>query len=204
MGQYYSPILLEKEKPTSKKDIKGWFNSHDHKTKWTRDDGQVFHMGSGLKLMEHSWLENRFVMNVERNLMGNPQRLVWAGDYAEVEEGITVTDDEGKPAQINLSGLCNDSNKLPARVSRIPQYKTRYLVNHSKKEFVDKKKAPKDHEGWRVHPLPILTSEGNGQGGGDYRGQNEKYVGTWARDIISVESEKPDANYKEITPNFME
>jgi len=42
----------------------------------------------------------------------------------------------------------------------------------------------------------------NGRGGGDFRGSNN-YVGTWARDVISVESKKPQG-FTEIKPNFAE
>jgi hypothetical protein len=49
----------------------------------------------------------------------------------------------------------------------------------------------------------LLTAEGNGRGGGDFEGIGEKFVGTWARDIISVEKELPKG-YKQIRPNFIE
>jgi hypothetical protein len=66
-------------------------------------------------------------------------------------------------------------------------------VNHTKKVFVDKTKVP-ESEGWRIHPLPLLTAEGNDRGGGDYRYNNEEekeVVGSWARDVISIEKENP-------------
>ena len=31
---------------------------------------------------------------------------------------------------------------------------------------------------WIVHPLTLLLDNGNGRGSGDYRGVNEKQVGT--------------------------
>ena len=66
MGQYYTPIILnEKNEP-----VKAWHAHHD---------------GNGLKLMEHSWIDNNFVAVVEHELLNNPQRLVWAGDYADEE-----------------------------------------------------------------------------------------------------------------------
>ena len=40
-----------------------------------------------------------------------------------------------------------------------------------------------------IHPLPLLTSEGNGRGGGDYHTSDEyleNMVGSWARDVIEV------------------
>ena len=36
--------------------------------------------------------------------------------------------------------------------------------------------------------VPLLVAEGNGRGGGDYHGINQIIVGTWARDVISVEN----------------
>jgi hypothetical protein len=89
----------------------------------------------------------------------------------------------------------------------LPIAKTKYIVNHDKKQFVDKTKVPQDADGWRIHPLPLLTVEGNLRGGGDYFSENGKeFVGSWARDIISIESKKADIpkDYVEIIPNFME
>ena len=63
--------------------------------------------------------------------------------------------------------------------------------------FVDKNKVP-EIQGWdgtKIHPLPLLTSEGNGMGGGDFRGDDEnEIVGSWARDVISVEKDSPLVN----------
>ena len=84
----------------------------------------------------------------------------------------------------------------------------RYLVNHDRKEFVDKRKTPKGSDawdGWRIHPLPLLTCEGNGNGGGDFFKRdgvqcNEELIGLWARNTIGVVSKKADIpkDYKEI------
>jgi hypothetical protein len=49
----------------------------------------------------------------------------------------------------------------------------------------------------------LLTAEGNGRGGGDYKGSNEHLVGTWARHVISVEKEIPD-DYAEFICEFSE
>jgi hypothetical protein len=54
-----------------------------------------------------------------------------------------------------------------------------------------------------IHPLPLLVSEGNGSGGGDYFGHNQDLCGTWARDIISVEDSIPE-DYKELVCDFAE
>ena len=87
----------------------------------------------------------------------------------------------------------SDTKKQPAMIAKEIQLKDypegssgRYIVNHTKKEYVDKDIVPEDKEGWKVHPLPLLTCEGNGRGGGDYRLWNE-FIGYWSRDKISIE-----------------
>jgi hypothetical protein len=47
------------------------------------------------------------------------------------------------------------------------------------------------HSSWKIHPLSILTSSGNGRGGGDYRNDDDTNVGSWAGDVISSEYEVP-------------
>jgi hypothetical protein len=204
MGQYYNPAILD---TNNKSKVVAWAYSHDYK--------------SGLKLMEHSWIGNNFVERIEKEIFANPKRIVWAGDYAEPdvnEDGkfIHVHVENGKEHGQNIYNLCTDDLKLPLKnPHRIARTKFIYLVNHDKKEFVNisTKKLPvsdiytdgngKKHY-YRVHPLPLLTSEGNGGGGGDYFSSNGKeYIGTWARDLISLESVVPEG-FTEIKPNFKE
>jgi hypothetical protein len=185
MGQYYKPVLLNeaKNKPLA------WVYSHDIKYKFERSDGKTFMMGNGLKLMEHSWVANKFVQTIEALLTaGNPwymQPIVWAGDYADGENGEDSD---------NIFSMCEDELKATKKKLRLPK-KFIYVVNHTKKQYVDKTKVP-DSDGWKIHPLPLLTCEGNGRGGGDFRGESE-LVGSWARDVISIESRIP-AGYTEL------
>lgn len=189
MGQYYKPIMLDNDN-----EIVAWFYSHD--------------FGNGLKLMEHSFIGNDFVSAIESALTpGKPQhksRVVWSGDYSDVENDKDV----------NLYGLCNDNQKvMPMDISfRVEVEEYPYLVNHTKKQYVDKRLMPSfgdKEDPWFIHPLPLLTCEGNGMGGGDY---NPKYtkndselVGTWARDVISVESSIDEyKDFKQIKPKFKE
>lgn len=130
---------------------------------------------NGAKLMEHSYINNNFVRIVE-NLIGPKGmfykcRLVWAGDYADNEP------DSDK----NLYSMCNEKDGF---ISNNEQVSYPYIVNHTKKMYVMKK--------GNIHPLPLLTAEGNGRGGGDYRESNNTLVGSWARDVISMENEVPD------------
>jgi hypothetical protein len=78
----------------------------------------------------------------------------------------------------------------------------RFIINHSKKTFVDKHKGIKDNNGWAIHPLPLLTCEGNGRGGGDYRGESP-LIGSWARDVISVSDTKPK-DFEELVFDLVE
>jgi hypothetical protein len=198
MGQYYKAVFLtENNKPLAS------VSSYD--------------FGSGAKLMEHSWAKNPMVRFVERQLMVVPQKVVWAGDYADHEDPTTLTpmeikllaDDDSeytntekiKENGANLYDLSdlvgklthdeNNKNKYEHDYTSVAPLKAKYLINHDKKQFVDKSKTPKDAEGWQIHPLPLLTCEGNGRGGGDFRGESN-LIGLWARNRISVATKKSD------------
>jgi len=161
-------------KPTSIDKMESLF-SHDY--------------GNMSKLMEHSYIDNDFVNIAEYMLSPEgdwyKHSFVWAGDYADEEE--------------SGNNLYSDAKEI--KVDDYPEESSgKYIVNHTKREFVDKDIAPKDSEGWSVHPLPLLTCEGNGRGGGDYR-RNNRYIGDWARDEISIEKEEPK-DFDEIIPHF--
>ena len=166
MGQYYKVIILA-ENGVCKKDYIRFY----------------IDLWCGMKLLEHSYLKNDFVNTIEYLLSPNgsfyKSRIVWAGDYADVEKDsnanlyhITDGDDE------------SDKVYRPKPMILEPEYI--YIVNHTKKQFIDKTKY------LIIHPLPLITAEGNGRGGGDYHGSNEELVGSWARDVISIEKEVPE------------
>ena len=178
MGQYYKPVNL---------DSMEWIYTHDIKSKYKGRNGNVFYAGEGLKLMEHSYIGNKVMNAVERLLIPggdwHKSRLVWAGDYADHEEGYpkresgndnnihTITDDEG--------------TKIKPKIRKVNK-KYKYLANHTKKVYIDLSNIAEDDYGYKIHPLSILVCEGNGRGGGDFRGDDSR-VGMWARDIISLE-----------------
>jgi len=176
MGQYFVAVNLDNMEHVS---------SYDY--------------GNGAKLMEHSYMGNNFVEAVEFLLINDGEdkgrwadsRIVWAGDYADPEEdGETIYDKvEGKGLKFLIEGV---PENYP------------YLVNWDKKEYVDKRKCPYfgDKHDWQIHPLPLLTCEGNGRGGGDYRDDND-YVGTWSRCVVNLMKEIPEG-FTEITPDFKE
>lgn len=160
MGQYYNAVLLGADDQ-----VIGWVCSCDY--------------NNGSKLLEHAWRENPFVAAVEMLLTKASayagSRLVWAGDYADNEP----ESDE------NLYKRCDADKKLVPEEMNMAYY--RYIVNHTKKQFVDKERCDKYT---KLHPLPLLTCEGNGRGGGDYNGDHA-IIGNWARDSISVEKVCP-------------
>lgn len=178
MGQYYKPCILQDDAKT----IKAWANSHDY--------------NNGLKLMEHSYIKNEFVGAIEKQLTPHgswyKSKIVWAGDYADNDEG-----------DVNLYDKADESTKFVPPAGLVDKsYK--YLVNHSKRLFVNKTKIKPipDWKAAKIHPLPLLTCEGNGRGGGDFKGEHD-LIGSWARDIISVEAVKP-LNYKEVVFDLVE
>lgn len=181
MGQYYNPILLDR---------KEYLYSHDYR--------------NGLKLMEHSYIGNDFV-NTVMNLIEKPEHLVWAGDYADDEELDSIYNKD-KKKEINLYSLCDELFTVIKPVFDFKDYK--YIINHDKKEFVILPIQDKDDERYITHPLPLLTCEGNGRGGGDFHnkdGKYDDYIGRWARDLISSSNEDNDIlGLFEINPNFSE
>lgn len=156
--------------------------------------------GNGLKLMEHSWIGNAFVGVVENLIKKGGQwynnHILWAGDYA----------DDEKEQERNYYGIVSETGTKLMPVQN-KDTNLRYLVNFDKKEFVDLKKVPvsdvwTDENGneynFNIHPLPLLTCEGNGRGGGDYRGESP-LIGKWARDRVTIRKTKPkNKKYKEL------
>ena len=168
MGQYYVGIIL------------------DNKVEGEREKIRLFVSPSWCKLMDHSWIFDPSVQSFEKLLTRRGEhyksRVVWAGDYADEEPGLVRVD--GEEIHQNLYDMCDEKlNLKPKAVKTMKQYP--YIVNHTKKQFVDKNKCVS-----KIHPLPLLTCEGNGRGTGDFRGESP-LIGAWARDVISVEKTNP-------------
>jgi len=174
MGQYYLAIILGEQQADGKEILRLALDPLE--------------FANGMKLTEHSYIGNDFVCAVEYMLSPNgmfyKSRVVWAGDYADNEPG-TETNLFLTQKPKNLYG----QPMLGNYAEDVKQF--RYIVNHTTKQYVDK-------YGKYVHPLPLLTAEGNGRGGGDYSGLDETLVGIWARHVISVESELPSEPYEEL------
>lgn len=80
-----------------------------------------------------------------------------------------------------------------------------FIVNWDKQTYVDKRHVDPEppekptiwnptpsKDRWVIHPLPLLTVEGNGRGGGDFRHADpDGLIGSWARDHISLHTTLP-------------
>lgn len=169
MGQYYYFVILADDG----KYIRGWLDPSSY--------------NNGAKLIEHSYINNTFMLAAE-SLLGPKSsfyksRIVWAGDYASPETA----------KEENLYKMCmNQELKHLRRSGDDNVY--RYIINHSKCMFIDKKNL-------EIHPLALLVAEGNGSGGGDYFGPKKEVCGSWARDVISVDDSVPDG-FEKFIPEF--
>ncbi len=183
MGQYYLAVFLAEKGIAPAEVIRAWMCGYNYQ--------------NGVKLMEHSWLGNKFMSAVEFAICPDgpfyKSRLLWAGDYADEEaDGETLY----KTAQDQQHKEITPEDHI--------MHDYRYIVNHTKKRYVDKAMMKaEERNGLRVHPLSLLTAEGNGRGGGDYRGSDENLVGAWARDVISVEKTVP-TGYEPLDADFFE
>ena len=183
MGQYYHTVFLEFDKKTP------FTYAYAHK------------VGCGVKLMEHSYIDNPLMNSVLNYMWENRDsqdfQIVWAGDYADPEQENDRT----------LYDMCEELQEIPYDTKKSP---VRFIVNHDKMQYIDLWNCP-DFVGWPIHPLALLTAEGNGRGGGDYEGTSMNLVGSWARDSLNVmdndwnNAEKLHSDgYTELQPDFIE
>lgn len=158
-------------------------------------DKRDWSLYTGVKLMEHSWIGNRFMNSISAYIYKNPTKVAWVGDYADdFEWGYTA---ENQPDPKDLWSCAWGEDTQSDCIKQLPfDYKGKYLCNHTKKTALsfDKYIELSERDGWIVHPLSLLTACGNGLGGGDYRdnGYNYEDVGFWCNDVISIEDEPGD------------
>ena len=173
MGQYYTPVIKRNDGNFSK------YYSHDYH--------------NGLKLTEHSYIGNNFVDTVLKQLYNRPGQLAWVGDYAEPS-------DVESPEAADFIAVEQKNGGYRKPVDAGGNFHLdKVVINHSKNEYVDLLEYKEfTGEDWAINPIPLLTTIGNGKGGGDYYGTNMDMVGYWACDLIEVKNYIP-AGYKNIT-----
>lgn len=132
----------------------------------------------GLKLCERA--TNPMFVNALTNAVraeGKPVRVATIGDYAFPGCGGSACDrlDVGV-----ARSFCKGAREAIVVDTSVPY--ADILVNYDRKEY-----AVIGEGGYS--PLVLLTAVGNGMGGGDYRGkENRHLVGSWAFDRIGVKS----------------
>ena len=190
---------------------------------------------NGAKLMEHSWCGNGYVdacirlIRLHEYMTGAPVRVGWIGDYADgvldefdPDTRAVLSDmyraawqyskdgkDEFEPAyNINTLRCRKIETQTDLRTVNCYSGNGGILVNFDKELYV---RCPVWEKGtWAIHPLPLLTAVGNGQGGGDYRGRDMRRVGTWAGDRITWAEPEKEKEYIdkyrliELKTDFME
>ncbi|MDG1949475.1 MAG: hypothetical protein P8J32_01475 [bacterium] len=186
MGQYYKPISI---------DAKEFVCTHDA----AKSLGADF---CGAKLMEHSWLENKVVraalLMLSEGGAWHKTKIVWCGDYADSRSELILQDeDSGDDFEANYYAYASE------KFTQVDPTETirgcdGYILNHDTKEYVCLQDTPPgtadwmDDEGWQIHPLPLLTCDGNGRGGGDFGGDDPNgLIGKWAYNRISYQTRKP-------------
>ncbi len=178
-GQYFKIVILRDNKET----IRIWLDPYNY--------------GEGYLLMQHAFINTNLMGAIEYLISPQGQYykspIIWAGELA-------------KPQGDNIYSKCNfgDYNHQTP-----PPYDTRcyrYVVNHTKKMYVDK--YPDGNSGsmfrqktYKIHPLPLLVMDNIYGGKGNYEGDDEHLLGTWSGDIISVELELPE-NFIKLNYNF--
>lgn len=156
---------------------------------------------SGLKLMEHSWLENDYVNGVLESIWDNPCNVAWVGDYADCE-----VDFENSYSEVVYANVWGDHRKDELPFDEVPTiHREGYILNLDKGVYIDLRRyasvagfRPKwSDQKWTIHPLPLLTCIGNGRGGGDYHGTCMDMVGSWAMDRIVFTDDWP-STFREV------
>lgn len=179
MGQYYTPVIKRGNRIDR-------VYSHD--------------FGSGLKLMEHSYVGNAFVNVVANNLVENPAQLIWLGDYAgahDFNRGNLKPEDFDRVYTYAWTDDDDfDNTTLLNPNTNFDWEKDWYFVNKDKHEFLLMPKTTENS--WEISPISLLTAVGNGRGGGDYRGNDLSVVGYWAGDVVELTQVKPE-NFTDIT-----
>lgn len=199
MGQYYRPLIIHTD---GKLEV---LNSFD--------------FNNTQKLMEHSWISNKFVNAVYALLWHNPCKVAWLGDYAADEVKRFSKKAGGKEQFLKYYQEVweNRSDHLvkPSKFKGydLPNYLTEetkgtYLINHTQQlyisieKYISESKFTEDGWVWCISPLPLLTACANGCGG-SYYGSSMEAVGSWAFDEIEYSDQFP-VTYREVAYRFRE
>ena len=189
MGQYFNQVTKNKE------GTRVWHCQIKTPENIDKDSNEYYKdYYVGIKLMEHSWIHNKFMDSMSMYIYKNPTKVAWVGDYAN---DFKWEHPEWKVAPRVLHRIAWGYNRQEEMPYSKFDYEGKFLVNHSCKialRFDDYSKTSTDKDGWCIHPLSLLTACGNGLGGGDFYNEyiGASDVGLWCYDEISIEDELPE------------
>lgn len=170
------------------------------------------------KIMEFCYIGNELPLEADRLLLPGNQwhktRVVFCGDYCDGDEKeLPLRQEivEKLPETMGEMLEENAANSLYGIFRCFPDKglnggkEVKYLFNHTKREYLALADCPENKDGYTIHPLGLLTALGNGQGGGDYYGEDgADYVGYWSGDCLSSGNSLEYADFTKITPGFIE
>lgn len=205
MGQYYCATTIDKEGNLTVYTLQPTIF---RKTK-------NYDYYNGIKLMEHSWAGNSFTDFFSKLIYKNPLAICWVGDYSldakeqayEKNPDFRVPSEQYKDFYKAVWGDDSYPNHVDFKLGkRHFNYRSKYLVNHTKKCYFSMTPFAHKKNEWTIYPVSLLCAIGNGLGGGDYSHKYSDYdlVGTWALDIISIEDEAPEDYEYTSSPEFRE
>lgn len=206
MGQYFR-YVTEDEFGVKKYSTKYYING--------KSEAYVYDTYVGRRWMEHIYIGDIYTDFISHSLYHHPMRVTWVGDYA-VDLPYEHIKDLNPDFPI-VKGAYNtflkevlegdDDIGLETEKGEF-DYKGKYLINYSKKEYLSFDKYIQqlnenyDVQCWFIYPVSLLTAIGNDLGDGTYSGRAAlEVVGTWTYDLLSIEEEVPEG-YKEKTVLF--
>jgi hypothetical protein len=140
-----------------------------------------------------------------------PRELYAGSYYKENADGTLYHNDRGYIEEDEDRPLPENVKKYRGFVRYNPQFtlNDKIIINNSRKEFLNcntyYKRSVTD-DGWCINPVPLLTSTGGDQGGGDYHSNHidAQHVGRWAYDEIVIKDYTPARVEKLLQQGFTE
>lgn len=208
MGQYFR-CVTEDEFGVKKYSTKYYING--------KYEAYVYDAYVGRRLMKHIYIGDIYTDFISHSLHHHPMRVAWVGDYAvdlpyEHIKGLNPDFPIVKGAYNTfLKEVLEGDDDIGLETEKGEfDYKGKYLINYSKKEYLSFDKYIQqlnenyDVQCWFIYPVSLLTAIGNDLGDGSYSGRGAlEVVGTWTYDLLSIEDEVPKG-YKEKLYCFFE
>jgi len=138
--------------------------------------------------------------------------------YARTPDGKFAKDSNGYSIELENEPLPAGVKKYKGLVRYNPNFtlNDKVIINLTRKEYLicnSYYKRSVTDDGWCINPVPLLTSTGGDQGGGDYHSNHidAQQVGRWAYDEIIIKDSTPariakldQDGFKELVVTFNE